>query len=311
MRAVLGAAAYAGSVPAKILLFYVFTPLADPEAVRLWQRDLCELLGLRGRILLSPHGINGTVGGDMAALKTYVRKTKQYAPFRDVDMKWSSGTGLDANGLSLDFPRLSVKVRDEIVSFGAGGELRVDENGVVGGGTPLGPGALHRLVAERGEDVVFFDGRNAFEAEIGRFRGAVVPDTETTHDFLGEIESGRYDHLKDKPVVTYCTGGIRCEVLSSLMISRGFQEVYQLDGGIVRYGETFGNTGLWEGSLYVFDGRERVRFGDGGTVISSCAGCGSGTDRLVNCADDTCRARTVLCEACGASAVCARHAPAA
>lgn len=295
-------------MPAKILLYYVFTPLADPEAVRLWQRDLCELLGLRGRIIISEHGLNGTLGGDMAALKTYVRKTKQYEPFTGIDFKWSTGTGLDEDGHSLDFPRLSVKVRDEIVSFGAPAELAVDENGVVGGGTHLKPGELHKLMQERGGDVVFFDGRNDFEAEIGRFKNAIVPHTETTHDFIAELESGRYDDLKNKPVVTYCTGGIRCEVLSSLMTSRGFTEVYQLDGGIVRYGETFGNTGLWEGSLYVFDGRESVDFGSGAEVIGRCASCGEPSNRMVNCADDACRRRTVLCENCGDAAVCRAHA---
>ena len=292
----------------KILLFYRFTPIADPDAVRLWQRDLCELLGLRGRILISEHGINATVGGEMAAMKTYVRKTKQYAPFADIDFKWSPGSGFDDSGGSLDFPRLSVKVRDEIVTFGAPEELRVDESGVVGGGARLKPGELHKLVSERGDDVVFFDGRNAFEAEIGRFRNAVVPDVETTRDFVAELDAGRYDHLKDKPVVTYCTGGIRCEVLSSLMRSRGFDEVYQLDGGIVRYGETFGNTGLWEGSLYVFDGREATTFGRDAAVIGQCGVCGDATERLVNCDDASCRRRTVLCAGCGDRAVCSSHA---
>ncbi|WOF22649.1 rhodanese-related sulfurtransferase [Microbacterium betulae] len=295
-------------MPAKILLYYLFTPIAEPEAIRLWQRDLCELLGLRGRILLSKDGINGTVGGDMSALKRYIRKTKDYTPFARIEFKWSSGSGLDENGLSLDFPRMSVKVRDEIVSFGAPGELRVDENGVVGGGTHLSPGALHKLVAERGDEVVFFDGRNAFEAEIGRFTGAVVPDVATTRDFIAELDSGRYDDLKGRPVVTYCTGGIRCEVLSSLMASRGFGEVYQLDGGIVRYGETFGNTGLWEGSLYVFDGRESMTFGSDSAVVSQCARCGTPTDRMVDCTDDACQVRVVLCAGCGDEAPCARHA---
>ncbi|MEO6201428.1 MAG: rhodanese-related sulfurtransferase, partial [Cryobacterium sp.] len=225
----------------KILLYYAFAPLADPEAVRLWQRDLCESLGLRGRILISRDGINGTVGGDLSAVKRYIRKTRDYPPFKQIDFKWSEGTGLDAEGRSLDFPRLVVKVRDEIVSFGAPGELSVDADGVVGGGTRLAPAELHALVAERGDDVVFFDGRNAFEAEIGRFAGAVVPDVSNTRELVAELDSGKYDHLKDKPVVTYCTGGIRCEVLSGLMKSRGFGEVYQLDGGVVRYGETFGD----------------------------------------------------------------------
>ncbi|MGR0318399.1 oxygen-dependent tRNA uridine(34) hydroxylase TrhO [Agromyces sp. ZXT2-3] len=290
----------------KILLFYAFTPLADPEAIRLWQRDLAESLGLRGRVLVSKDGLNGTLGGEMGALKRYVRKTKEYPGFRGLDVKWSEGTGLDAEGRSIDFPKLSVKARDEIVSFGAPGELRVDESGVVGGGARLSPDELHALVAERGDEVVFFDGRNAVEAAIGRFRGAIVPPTETTRDFVGLLDSGAYDHLKGRPVVTYCTGGIRCEVLSSLMANRGFGEVYQLEGGIVRYGERFGDDGLWEGSLYVFDGRGSVDFSDHATVVGVCEGCGAATSRTVNCTDAACRTQLVRCDAC-TPAQCVEH----
>lgn len=290
---------------AKVLLFYVFAPLPDPDAVRLWQRDLCESLGLRGRILLSKDGINGTLGGELGALKRYVRKTKDYSAFHGLDVKWSEGSGLDADGASLDFPRLSVRVRDEIVSFGAPEELRVEAGGVVGGGERLDPEGLHTLLEQR-DDVVFFDGRNRFEAGIGRFRDAVVPDVATTREFVAELDSGRYDHLKDKAVVTYCTGGIRCEVLSGLMRSRGFGEVYQLDGGVVRYGERFGDDGLWEGSLYVFDGRGSVRFSDHAAVVGRCAGCGTASDRMRNCTDVSCREQLVVCEDCSALA-CAAH----
>ncbi|MCP2032866.1 UPF0176 protein [Okibacterium sp. HSC-33S16] len=293
----------------KILLYYVFTPLADPDAIRLWQRDLCESLNLRGRILISKDGLNGTVGGDLNAVKKYLRKTREYPAFKDLDVKWSEGTGLDETGASLDFPRLVVKVRDEIVSFGAPGELEVTENGVVGGGTKLQPTELHELVAERGDDVVFFDGRNAFEAEIGRFKNAVVPDVSNTREFVAELESGKYDHLKDKPVVTYCTGGIRCEVLSGLMKSRGFGEVYQLDGGVVRYGETFGDDGLWEGSLYVFDNRMSMDFSDNAAIVGECAICGVASKHMQNCADASCRTQLVLCETHAAEApLCEAHA---
>jgi UPF0176 protein len=294
----------------KILLYYVFTPLADPEAIRLWQRDLCESLGLRGRILISKDGLNGTVGGDLPALKRYVRKTRQYAPFAEIDFKWSEGTGVDESGASLDFPRLVVKVRDEIVSFGSPDSLTVDAGGVVGGGTRLAPAELHALVAERGDDVVFFDGRNAFEAEIGRFRGAVVPDVANTRDFAAELDSGKYDHLKGQPVVTYCTGGIRCEVLSSLMTDRGFGEVYQLEGGIVRYGEAYGDDGLWDGSLYVFDQRMSVDFSDHAAVLGHCQVCGAGTKNMLNCRDLSCREQLVACPDCVtlAAPACATHA---
>jgi UPF0176 protein len=291
----------------KIVLFYAFAPLADPEAIRLWQRDLGEALGLRGRILLSKDGVNGTLGGDLPALKKWLRSFRSYAPFANVDIKWSEGTGVDADGRSLDFPKLSVKVRDEIVSFGAPGELRVDEHGVVGGGTRLTPEALHELVGERGDEVVFFDGRNALEAQIGRFRGAVVPDTETTRDFVQLLDSGVYDDLKGKPVVTYCTGGIRCEVLSSLMTARGFGEVYQLEGGIVRYGEQYGDDGLWDGSLYVFDKRGSIDFSDHTAVIGECVGCGAATKRTANCPDLSCRVQSVVCADCD-SVACEAHA---
>lgn len=284
----------------KVLLFYGFTPLSDPDAIRLWQRDLCESLGLGGRILISPHGINATVGGELNAVKKYWRKTKQYAPFRNIDFKWSEGSGPD------DFPRLMVKVRRELVGFGVPDEITVTEEGVAGGGQHLTPEELHELVASK--DVTFFDGRNKWEAEIGRFKDAVVPDVRTSHDFVRELDSGTYDHLKDKPVVTYCTGGIRCEVLTSLMIKRGFSEVYQLKGGIVRYGEAFGDSGLWEGSLYIFDKRKAVSFTPDATVIGRCSQCGEPSSWMENCSALECRNQMVVCEGCAALAVhCAEH----
>ncbi|AZG48642.1 oxygen-dependent tRNA uridine(34) hydroxylase TrhO [Gordonia insulae] len=275
----------------KIVLFYVFTPLADPDAIRLWQQAVCEQHGLRGRIIVSPHGINGTVGGDIAQVKRYVKATRAYPAFKNADIKWSDGTGDD-------FPRLSVRVRPEIVTFGVPDEVRVDEDGVVGGGTHLSPRAVHDLVAERGDEVVFFDGRNQIEAAVGRFTGAVVPAAQSTRDFVPLLDSGRFDHLKDRPVVTYCTGGVRCEVLSSLMRARGFQEVYQLDGGIVRYGEEFGDDGLWEGSLYVFDERMTVDFSDHVAVVGECARCGAPTNSVSNFPDALGRELAVLCPSC-------------
>ncbi|MGA4507926.1 rhodanese-related sulfurtransferase [Propionibacteriaceae bacterium G1746] len=281
----------------KILLYYHFTPLADPESVRLWQWELCTRLKLRGRILVSSHGINGTLGGTVEACKAYVKATRQHPGFSGLDVKWSQGSGIDADGYSEDFPKLRVRARDEIVSFGAPDELVVDESGVVGGGVHLSPDEVHELVAAR-PDAVFFDGRNAVEAAVGRFRDAVVPDTSTTHDFITELDSGKYDHLKHKPVITYCTGGIRCEVLSVLMKNRGFTEVYQLDGGIVRYGERFGNSGLWQGALTVFDGRSVVDLGPDPTVIGRCHRCGAATSRLQNCSHPPCQERLVTCPDC-------------
>jgi UPF0176 protein len=275
----------------KIILYYKFTPIADPEAVRLWQKTLCEKLELKGRILISKHGINGTLGGDIENLKTYAKETKSFLAFKGITFKWS-------DGVRDHFPKLQVKVRPEIVSFGAGDELQVDEHGVVGGGKHLKPEQVNKLVEEKGDDVVFFDGRNAYEAQVGRFKNAVVPDTRTSKDFIREIESGKYDDIKDKPVVTYCTGGIRCEILSSLMKNRGFKDVYQIDGGIVKYGEKYKDDGLWEGSLYVFDDRMGTKFSDKAVDIGECIHCGSKTSNYENCALPSCNDLVLICETC-------------
>jgi UPF0176 protein len=220
-----------------------------------------------------------------------VKETKQFAGFKDTVFKWSDGA-------RDHFPKLSIKVRDEIVAFGAADELQVDEHGVVGGGKHLKPEQLHQLVAEKGDDVIFFDGRNAYEAKVGKFKNAVVPDVRTSKDFIKELESGKYDSIKDKPVVTYCTGGIRCEILSSLMKNRGFDEVYQMDGGIVKYGEKYGDDGLWEGSLYVFDDRMGVEFSDHAKVIGTCIHCDGPTSNYENCVLKTCNELVLICENC-------------
>ena len=275
----------------KVILYYIFTPLSDPSAIKVWQKNLCESLNLKGRIIIAPHGINGTLGGEMDDIKKYIRQTRSYEGFSKMKFKWSDGTGND-------FPKLSVKVRPELVAFGNPNEIKVSRDGVVGGGKHLKPHQVEELVKHRGNEVVFFDGRNTFEAKVGRFKNAVVPNVETTRDFVDEIESGKYDHLKDKPVVTYCTGGIRCEVLSSVMKTRGFKEVYQIDGGIVTYGKEYGDDGLWEGSLYTFDNRMSIEFSDQSKPIAKCEKCGTAANRFYDCPKVPCNSLNLLCAGC-------------
>lgn len=211
-------------------------------------------------------------------------------------MKWSDGS-------AADFPRLSVKVRPELVAFGVPERITVDEHGVVGTGERLTPERLEALVAERAgteNPVRFLDGRNTVEAQIGRFDGAVVPAAHTTRDLLAAVDSGSLDHLRDAPLVTYCTGGVRCEVLSALLKDRGFREVYQLDGGIVRYGEAFGDAGLWRGELAVFDRRMALRFSEDAETIGRCVTCEAPTSALRNCSDPACTTLEVRCPACAA-----------
>ena len=219
--------------------------------------------------------------------------------FTQFDIKNKNGRIYEEKEFMPHLKELQEKVKKVLVSFGHPNGIQGKNYGVVNGGIHLKPKEVHKLVAERGEEVVFFDGRNAFEAKIGKFKDAVVPDTVTSHDFVKEIESGKYDHLKSKPIVTYCTGGIRCEILSAVMKNRGFQEVYQIEGGIVRYGEKFKDNGLWEGSLYTFDNRMTIDFSQSTKVIGECEKCQTPTKDFYNCAESACNELILLCAACG------------
>ncbi len=260
-------------------------------------------------MIVSEHGINATLGGTVEDLKQYVKTTRRYPGFEGVDVKWSDGTGRD-------FPRLSVKVRPELVAFGVPDEVRVDEHGVVGGGERLSPQALHDLVEERGDDVVMLDGRNAFEAAIGRFRGAVVPDVATTRDFVAEIDSGRYDDLKGRPVVTYCTGacGARCCRAAARPRVRGGLPARRRRRALwrgVRLAGTVGGVALRVRRAHA----RRAR--PGSTPLGACTACGAPTAKYENCADPSCRTLRLYCSGCVHEArstrceTCVRERPAA
>jgi UPF0176 protein len=277
----------------KIILYYKFIPIADTESVLFWQRALCEKLGLKGRILISGKGLNGTLGGDIKALKAYKKAMNEHSLFGGIEYKWSDG-GAD------DFPKLSIKVRSETVTLGW--EPTVDESGVVSGGKHLKPAQVHKLLEEKGDEVVFFDGRNKYEASIGKFKNAVVPDVNTFKEYMTELDKPEYDEIKKKPVVTYCTGGIRCETLSALMIEKGFEEVYQMDGGIVKYGEKYKDEGHWEGKLFVFDKRMKLGFSDKSKDIAECEKCGKKTSNQVNSTNIR-RRLHIMCEDCAESII--------
>jgi UPF0176 protein len=282
----------------KIILYYKFVPIADPAMTMHWQRELCTRLSLKGRVLISVHGINGTLGGEIEALRQYKREMNKSVIFKGITYKWSDSTGDD-------FPKLQVKVKDEIVNFQAADEIVVTEKGIANGGKHLKPKQVHELLKERGNDVLFFDGRNKYEAEIGRFKNAVVPNVETSRDFAKELEDPKYNDIKDKPIVTYCTGGIRCEVLSAMMKNRGFKEVYQLDGGIVKYGETYKDEGEWEGKLHIFDGRMVTQFSDQAKDIGECIHCQGKTSTYINCANKQCNKLVLVCVGCANDDYCA------
>ncbi|HSX27738.1 MAG TPA: rhodanese-related sulfurtransferase [Patescibacteria group bacterium] len=279
----------------KIILFYKFVPIADPETVMFWQRNLCERLGLKGRIIISTHGINGTVGGKIDSVKMYVRDMNKHQSFKGINYKWSDGS-------AEDFPRLSIKVRPELVT------LAPDEKfDVFNSGKGLKPKAWHDYI-RKNPDVMILDARNDYESDIGAFRGknVIKPKIKNFRDIKPHL-----DKLpKDQPILTYCTGDIRCEYLSAYMKHKGFDEVYHLDGGIVKYGQEFGDEGHFEGKCFVFDKRLNIAFSDNSKDVGRCVHCGSRTSNHINCEDKSCNRLVLSCAECAdKTQFCDIHAP--
>jgi UPF0176 protein len=281
----------------KVILFYKFVPINDPQKLMEAQRYLCSSLGLKGRILISDQGINGTLGGSKTNLDKYIYSNNQGKDLENIHYKWSGGK-------NDTFPKLSIRVRDEIITFNARQEIKVDNQGVVGTAKHINADDLHDLIDKEGDRVIFFDGRNSYESAIGRFKGAVLPDIANTKNFINEIKDPKYDYLKDKILITYCTGGIRCEILSTLLIHRGFKHVYQLEGGIVSYCEKYGDRGLWEGSLYVFDRRMTIDYSNKTKRLGSCTYCHGKTNRYINCANKVCNSLFLVCDNCNDKKYC-------
>lgn len=276
-------------MPYQVLLYYKYVHLSDPEAYRDEHLALCQGLGLLGRIIVAEEGINGTVSGSSEATKAYIEAMRDDPRTADMVFKIDPA---EAHA----FPKLSIKVRPEIVSLGLGQE-DVSPNDLTG--ERLSPGAFKRAMED--EDAIVLDGRNDYESALGHFRGALCPDVKNFRDFPEWIRTHLGD-AKDKKLLTYCTGGIRCEKLSAFLLKEGFKDVSQLDGGIVNYGKDESVQGEgFEGQCYVFDQRIAVevnRVEESAAVVSSCLRCRRASPRYVNCAFPPCNDQVFLCEAC-------------
>lgn len=263
-----------------ILLYYKYTPIADPQAMMREHKTLCNQLHLKGRIIIAHEGINGTVSGSQEATDQYMAIMHAMPAFADMEFKLG-------NDDSPAFPKMSIKVREEIVSLKA--PIPVDMNMT---GTYLEPDQLHEML-QNDPDIVIVDARNNYESKIGKFINAITPDIENFRDWPKAVEELK--SLKDKKVVTYCTGGIRCEKASAYLRQKGFKNVYQLHGGIIKYIEKHPEFGF-DGHCYVFDKRISVKAND--NIISECEHCGVKTARYLNCIDDICHRQYICCEAC-------------
>lgn len=272
-----------------ILLYYKYVAISDVDSLFENQKRLCQELNLKGRIIVSQEGINGTVEGLTADTDKYVDFMHSLLEFADMDFKYSAGTG---NA----FPKLSIKVRSELVSAHLG-ENDVNPTQVTG--KHLDPEELHRWF-EEGKEFYIVDMRNDYEYKVGRFENSILPSLGNFRDLpkiLPEIE-----HLKGKTVLTVCTGGVRCEKASGYLVNNGFNDVYQLNGGIVSYMEKYPNQNFL-GKLYVFDGRITMGFNVDSPehkVISECELCGAASDHYVDCNYVHCKNKRhfIACDDC-------------
>lgn len=264
----------------KVILYYNFQTIEEPERFCKEHKKFCKELGIKGRIYISDEGLNGTCAGTPEQIQQYEEYVWSIPGFEDTEFKTDDSD-------YIPFPRLTVKTRDEIVS------LHMDEVDPADGGRHLSP-AEWKNVMESGEDYVMIDVRNNYESKIGHFKGALTPDLENFYDFPQWLEEAEIP--KDKKVLMYCTGGIRCEKFSVLMKEEGWEDVNQLHGGILKYGKEEGGK-HFEGKCFVFDDRLVVPVNpEDLEPIARCEITGKPADTYVNCANMQCNKLFVCSE---------------
>ena len=281
----------------QVLLYYCYTPLENPEQFRDKHHRLCLALDLRGRIIVAGEGLNGTVSGTEANCAAYMAAVKADPRFDTLEFKIEEAP-------AHTFQKLHVRVKPEIVHVDLPYIKPYERTG-----THLSP-AEFRAMKDR-DDVVIVDVRSDYEYNLGRFKNAVTLDIENFREFPERVD--RLAEFKNKKILTYCTGGIKCEKASAFLLEQGFENVYQLHGGIIKYGLEAGGEDF-DGKCYVFDGRVAVDVNTvNPTIISECRHCHTPSDRMVNCANPHCNAHLPLCETCAeqlqgaCSAACATH----
>jgi UPF0176 protein len=271
----------------EILLYYKYVDLPDAEEVTAQHKQLCQELGLTGRVIIAKEGINGTVEGTVENTKIYMDVVTRDPRFADIQFKRSEGNG---NA----FPKLSVKYRDEIVSLQLGDQ---DFSPTRVTGKYLSADELHDWI-HTGKEIYIVDMRNDYEHQVGHFQGSILPPMGNFRE-LPEVLP-QLEHLKDKTVVTVCTGGVRCEKASGYLVQNDFNDVYQLKDGIVTYMEKYPNEDF-VGQLYVFDGRVTMGFNlddPKRQVIGKCGNCGAASEEYVNCANLACHKHFIVCQNC-------------
>lgn len=270
----------------KILLYYKYVSLENPEELKISQKQLCQKLNLKGRVLIASEGINGTLAGKPIEIDEYITQMESQPQFSDIEWKISWAD-------EQVFPKLKVLVRDEIVTLGV--KKKGSDVSLTNKAQYIEPEELRELY-DRDADFVIVDARNDYEARIGKFKNSVVPPIENFRDFPAFV--AQLTKFKDKEVITYCTGGVRCEKASAYLREQGFKKVRQLHGGIHEYGQKAGGK-HFEGEMFVFDKRLHVPINSvDPTTLSHCRYCEQKITRYVDCVAEGCDGLFVCCEDC-------------
>ncbi|MCA0971198.1 rhodanese-related sulfurtransferase [Halobacillus litoralis] len=271
----------------RVLLYYKYVDLPDYEEYCANHLKFCKELGLKGRIIVSHEGINGTVSGTVEQVEEYMDYVRSDERFADIHFKIDENDGHA-------FKKMHCRVKPELVNWS------LDEDDIdpkTFGGQHLKPKQFNEMLKD--DDTIVIDGRNEYEYRIGHFRNAIRPDVDTSREFPDWIAENAHK-WKDKKVLTYCTGGIRCEKLTGILKKNGVEDVYQLEGGITTYGKDPEVKGeLFDGKMYVFDERISVPVNQvEEKVIAKCEHCGKAEDRMINCSNPVCNRQYVCCEDC-------------
>ncbi|MBE6185696.1 MAG: rhodanese-related sulfurtransferase [Bacillus sp. (in: Bacteria)] len=268
--------------PYRVLLYYKYVTIENPEEFAKKHLKFCKELGLKGRILVAEEGINGTVSGLTEQTDRYIEEMKKDPRFSDMIFKVDKA---DDHA----FKKMHVRPRKELVTLRLENDINPNEKT----GKYLSPKEFYEAMQD--ENTVVLDARNDYEYDLGHFRGAIRPDIKTFRELPAWVREHK-DELKGKKIVTYCTGGIRCEKFSGWLLEEGFEDVAQLHGGIVTYGNDPEVQGeLWDGQLYVFDSRIAVPVNrKEHVIVGKDYFTGEPCERYVNCANPECN-KQILC----------------
>jgi len=264
-----------------ILLFYKYADIKSPGNFASTHLEMCKKLGVLGKVLVAKEGINGSISGTKKQVEKYKKELKKDKRFSDIQFK-------EDIGKMHPFARMSVLVKKEIVRLG---KKSID---VKNTGKYISPKEFLDIYKKK-DDVIILDARNNYESRVGKFKNAITPDIENFREFpkVAKMLKGK----KNKKIVMYCTGGIRCEKASAYLIQNGFKDVSQLDGGIIKFGKKFPDT-VWEGKCFVFDKRLLVSINSKDNPIAKCEICDTGCDLYRNCRNLPCNKLFIMCPDC-------------